>query len=322
MAQPQDYPQRSHNAAPPMYSAPPPPMSSAYRQGNQYPQQPQYGYPQQPQYGYPQQPQHGYPQQPQYGYTEAAPAHHQPVAVVVAPNDPSLSSAPPKASYAENMEKRVRLGFMRKVYGILTVQLFVTFGIVCVFAFVESVKEAVQSKPSIMYAAIAVSFASLIALSCCPGVAKNVPGNYICLAVFTLSEAYLLGAISSYYSTSALVWSIGALVIIVVGLTLFAFQTKIDFTTLSGSLFVILLAFILFGIWAAIFRSQVVQTIYATLGVIIFGIFLVYDTQLVIGGKHHAVSYTSDDYVFAALNLYLDIVQMFLYLLRLFGNRD
>lgn len=66
--------------------------------------------------------------------------------------------------------------------------------------------------------------------------------------------------------------------------------------------------------------TQVTQTIYATLGVCVFGIFLVYDTQLVVGGKHRAISFSSDDYIFAALNLYIDIVQLFLYLLRLFGN--
>lgn len=218
----------------------------------------------------------------------------------------------------------VRLGFIRKVYGILAVQLLVTFGIVCIFSFVDSVKVAVQAHPAILYAAIGVSFACIIALTCCPGVAKSFPGNFICLAIFTLAEAYLLGTISSYYSTTAVTWSIGALVIVVLGLTLFAWQTKIDFTTMSGSLFVILLAFILFGIWCSIFRdkSGVLSTVYATLGVIIFGIFLVYDTQLVIGGKHRALKYDSDDYIFAALNLYLDIVQMFLFLLRLFGNRN
>ncbi len=33
------------------------------------------------------------------------------------------------------------------------------------------------------------------------------------------------------------------------------------------------------------------------------------------------VQISPDDYVFAALNLYLDIVNLFLYLLRLFGDR-
>jgi FtsH-binding integral membrane protein len=42
----------------------------------------------------------------------------------------------------------------------------------------------------------------------------------------------------------------------------------------------------------------------------------------VIGGTHHAYKFEVDEYVFAALNLYIDIVQLFLFLLRLFRNND
>ncbi|RYG43956.1 hypothetical protein EON67_12300 [archaeon] len=215
-----------------------------------------------------------------------------------------------------------RMGFIRKVYGILSVQLLVTFGIVLVFSLVDSVKRHVQNNPGMLYAAIGVTLATIIALTCCRGVARKVPGNYICLFVFTLAEAYLLGTIASYYTTTSVAWALGATVLLTLALTAFAWQTRIDFTTMSGSLFVILIAFIMFGIWSAIFRSQVLQTLYAALGVIVFGIFLVYDTQLIVGGKHRAVSLTSDEYIFAALNLYIDIVQLFLYILRLFGSRD
>jgi len=48
-------------------------------------------------------------------------------------------------------------------------------------------------------------------------------------------------------------------------------------------------------------------------------LFIVYDTQLMLGGKHkYAIS--MDEYVFAALNLYLDIINLFLYILRIMGG--
>ena len=46
--------------------------------------------------------------------------------------------------------------------------------------------------------------------------------------------------------------------------------------------------------------------------------YLAYDTQLLIGGKRYEIS--PEEYVFGALNLYLDVVNIFLYLLALFGN--
>jgi len=47
--------------------------------------------------------------------------------------------------------------------------------------------------------------------------------------------------------------------------------------------------------------------------------YLVFDTQLMLGGKHkYALS--PEEYIFAALNLYLDIINMFLYILSIVGR--
>jgi len=39
------------------------------------------------------------------------------------------------------------------------------------------------------------------------------------------------------------------------------------------------------------------------------------------GGKHQKVQFGVDDYVFAALNIYLDIINLFISLLQLMGSR-
>jgi len=47
--------------------------------------------------------------------------------------------------------------------------------------------------------------------------------------------------------------------------------------------------------------------------------YLVFDTQMMLGGKHK-YSLSPEEYIFAALNLYLDIVNMFLYILNIVGR--
>lgn len=47
--------------------------------------------------------------------------------------------------------------------------------------------------------------------------------------------------------------------------------------------------------------------------------FLAYHTQLLIGNRKYSIS--EDEYVFAALSLYVDIVQIFLFLLQIVGAR-
>ena len=62
------------------------------------------------------------------------------------------------------------------------------------------------------------------------------------------------------------------------------------------------------------------RIVYAGLGAFVFSAFIVYDTQLICGGKHRTYQFSVDDYVLAALSLYIDVVQLFLFLLSLLGG--
>lgn len=67
-----------------------------------------------------------------------------------------------------------------------------------------------------------------------------------------------------------------------------------------------------------IVRNNILSLVYASLGALLFSFYLVYDTQLMMGGKHkYALS--PEEYIFAALNLYLDIINIFLYILTIIG---
>ena len=48
--------------------------------------------------------------------------------------------------------------------------------------------------------------------------------------------------------------------------------------------------------------------------------FLAMDTQYIIGGRE--LELDPDDYVFAALMLYMDIINIFLYILQALGSKD
>ena len=55
------------------------------------------------------------------------------------------------------------------------------------------------------------------------------------------------------------------------------------------------------------------------MGAVLFGAYLVFDTQMMLGG-HHKYSISPEEYIFAALNLYLDIVNLFLYILSILNE--
>jgi len=59
---------------------------------------------------------------------------------------------------------------------------------------------------------------------------------------------------------------------------------------------------------------------YCGVGVVIFTVYLAYDTKMIMGGGRMELS--PDDWILAVVQLYVDIVQIFLYLLQLFGRSD
>ncbi|CAB1353957.1 unnamed protein product [Coregonus sp. 'balchen'] len=176
-------------------------------------------------------------------------------------------------------DQAVRRIFIRKVYAILMIQLFVTVAIVALFTFCAPVRFYIQTHPHL----------------------------YMC---------------SYFYNTKSVVLCLGITALVCMSVTIFSFQTKIDFTSYQGVLFVLTMVML----FCCIILSIVIpfgyvpwlQAIYAVIGAILFTLFLAFDTQLLIGNKRYTMS--PEEYVFATLNLYLDIVYLFSFLLSCFGG--
>jgi FtsH-binding integral membrane protein len=107
---------------------------------------------------------------------------------------------------------------------------------------------------------------------------------------------------------------------ITLALTLYACTTKTDFTICGGLMFVLGMVVIVGSILSIFFRSRIFQVIISAISVVVFSIYLIYDTQLILGNGE--LKLEVDDYIFAALNLYLDIITIFLELLKLLGNSN
>jgi FtsH-binding integral membrane protein len=69
-------------------------------------------------------------------------------------------------------------------------------------------------------------------------------------------------------------------------------------------LFVFLIVLILTGFISWWFPA--VRWIYSGLGVLLFSAYLVMDVQMVVGGKHRKHVFSVDDYIFAALTIYIE----------------
>ena len=165
---------------------------------------------------------------------------------------------------------------------------------------------------------------SICALVCC-GMHRKVPTNYILLTVFTVCVSYIVASVSCRYDP-ILVFEAAALTsAVVVGITVYAYTTKTDFTVCGPMMFIMFFVFVTASILFVCFSNTIgfkaANFGLAVLGAFLFSFYLLCDTQMIIGGKNRRYQISEEDYILAAVILYLDIINLFLEILKALGNR-
>ena len=102
------------------------------------------------------------------------------------------------------------------------------------------------------------------------------------------------------------------------GLSVFAMNTKRDFSAMGKMLFITLIVIVVAGIINIFFHSPILQLAIASISSILFSAFILYDTQNIIKGAYETP-------IEGAIALYLDFLNLFISLLQIlgiFGSRD
>jgi FtsH-binding integral membrane protein len=212
----------------------------------------------------------------------------------------------------------VRLRFIRKVYLILACQLLLTAAFVALSTFNMAYVSFIRQNMWLFWVCLVVNIVLLYVLVYVRAASRRVPLNFGLLGLFTLTEAYMVSCITSVYDPLTVFIAAVLTASIVVALTIYACTTKTDFTVCGGLLFTALMALIVASIFSMFFQNKIVQIIISAVSVVVFSVYLIYDTQLIIGNGE--LKLTVDDYIFAAMNLYLDIIRIFLEILRIVGQ--
>ena len=240
-----------------------------------------------------------------------------------------------ETSYEHDIEAQIRegtrIGFIRKVYGILSVQLAITFGISCLgmlpsvkLIFMYQIYDRIYLTSvglGLLITCCVLFFFTLIPLACCRKVGRSVPINYILLLLFTLSQSYLVMLCCCCYPPHIVLTAMGLTAAVTIALTIYALTTKEDFTWLGGLLFstvtILIIGGILCGVWG--FSSgRGYHVLYCCCGILIYSIYIIFYTQLI--ARKYGTVFQIDDYIIAALNIYIDIIQLFLFILSLLGG--
>lgn len=206
------------------------------------------------------------------------------------------------------------MAFIRKVYTILTCQLALTAALSTVSFFSDSYKSWIQSNTWLMWVSLfgAIGFMFLTFWK-----RKSWPMNILFLSGFTSLEAYSISVITSFYESRIVLQALIITLGIFIALTLFACQTKYDFTSWAPYLFGALWVLIIFGFMAMFFPGgKTIELVYGVVAALIFSGYILVDTQMVM--RHYAV----EEEIAASISLYLDVLNLFLAILRILNSQQ
>lgn len=233
------------------------------------------------------------------------------------------------------------MGFVRKVLGIVTMQLIGSF-IIIISASIRPSSKSIDNcyiynygvvclNPFAMFCvslpcqitSVIVYLISLIALLVSRNLRHSVPANYILLTLFTISLGFIFAGLTAWITPASVILSIGVLVATLLGLFGSALLIKNKAAALKFVLVGILAAcilqvFICFTlIWSNYYYSDNYYWImYCALGVLIASGLIYLDLYIImLAGK-----YAMDEYIYCAILLYVDIMRLLLYILMIFGK--
>ncbi|NXG77663.1 LFG4 protein, partial [Baryphthengus martii] len=208
----------------------------------------------------------------------------------------------------------IRMAFLRKVYSILSIQVLLTTVTSAIFLYSTGVQAFVHERPALLLVSAFGSLAIIVALTL---YRHQHPVNLYLLFGFVsiyITSIFIFAFsvfIVSFYDVSVVLQAFILTAAVFLGLTAYTLQSKRDFSKFGAGLFACLWILIFSCFLRLFFYSETIELVFAAAGALLFCGFIIYDTHLLM----HKLS--PEEYILAAINLYLDILNLFLHLLRL-----
>jgi len=189
-------------------------------------------------------------------------------------------------------------------------QLITATAFMSMATFHEPTRIILKSHPCLSIITSIITLGILIALACSEYLRRKSPVNYIFLFLITLALSFLLAVSVSQYYPNQVLLALGIATIICFALIIFALQTKIDFTVMGSFLMVAIIILLVASTVVILIPGKLMTFITACVGSIIYSMYLIYDTQIMVGSNHR-YSITPREYILGVLAIYIDIINIF-----------
>lgn len=218
-----------------------------------------------------------------------------------------------------------RLGFIRKVYLILSTQMITTIFITyLIMANSNLAYFLYKNYQTLSISSGLLSLGIIFTLVSNANLRYKMPYNFILLGIHTILQSIMVGTFSSLMNPKTV--CIGAMYTLTtfLSITLYSFQPnpKYDLTLTGNTLLTILTSLVFGSIFNIFFKLSLLDNIISGALAVLFAVYLFYDTQKIIGGTHHKHSYSQKEYILAALNLYQDILNLYIQIVKILNSNN
>lgn len=226
-------------------------------------------------------------------------------------------------SFPQTSIKAVETGFINKVYTWMAGALVLTGLVSWYVASSPEMMNAIFSNQLIFFGLI---IGELLLVGFLSGAIDKMNSQtavalflgYAALNGLTLSVIFILYTTGSLTSTFFICAGTFAI------MSIYGYTTKKDLTKIGSLAFMALIGIILASIVNYFLKSEILYWIVTYLGVAIFIGLIAYDTQKI--KEMSREGFTGDEHekksaILGALRLYLDFINLFLFMLRIFGKR-
>lgn len=214
--------------------------------------------------------------------------------------------------------RKVRAVHVFKTVQLLLLQFLFTFGLTTIIAFNQS-----AYLYTVKHALELVSIGGLGGVLTVIYIGTATKKTEVQLAIFTVFETMLVCAASSMYGLETVMMAMLAMIGIMCGLGTYALTTSTDHTGLSSLFFSGLSGLLMMSIVNIFLGSQIVRMFELYCGTLLFFGYIVFDVQYYLSEHSPALMSHSDDFhIEAALNIYLDGINIFVRLLEIIGSNN
>jgi FtsH-binding integral membrane protein len=203
---------------------------------------------------------------------------------------------------------KIESKFIFKVYLHILFEVIICLTMI-IFSFkIRAFQNLIVSNKIIFYIMLVIAFITLINPFFNDKLLKKYPYNYIYLLAFVLSASYIVCKIVLLFNPNLIKISGILLICELFGLLIYSYINKNEQIDIYyGSSFMLLCLLFIGSIVYFFDKVSIYKLFFIIIFIWIFGIFLIYDMNLIFEEKRRA--FEENDYVLATMFIYIDIIQ-------------